>query len=182
MACHLLGTLLIGYLTSMWWPLIAYIAFYPIFLGIFEIRFLCSHCPYYSEEGNVLHCLANHGSLKIWKYQPGPMNSVERGLMYLTFAIILVIMPGAIYGYLLWIILANLFLYGNLVLIMVVGLAIITIAAELGWLFVMYNYLCSKCVNFSCPFNRVSKKRVDEYLKKNKVMRQAWKDSGYKID
>ena len=37
-----------------------------------------------------------------------------------------------------------------------------------------------KCVNFSCLFNRVPKEVVDEYLKKNEVMRKAWEEAGYK--
>jgi hypothetical protein len=40
---------------------------------------------------------------------------------------------------------------------------------------------CSKCVNFSCFFSRVPKEVVDEYLKKNEVMRKAWEEAGYKI-
>jgi hypothetical protein len=40
---------------------------------------------------------------------------------------------------------------------------------------------CSKCVNFSCLFNRVPKEVVDEYLKKNEVMRKVWEEAGYKI-
>ena len=40
---------------------------------------------------------------------------------------------------------------------------------------------CLKCVNFSCLFNRVPKEVVDEYLKKNEVMRKAWEEAGYKL-
>ena len=34
----------------------------------------CSHCPYWAEEGNVLHCHANYGVFKIWKFNPKPMS------------------------------------------------------------------------------------------------------------
>ena len=43
-----------------------------------EIRVLCSHCPYYAEEGRILHCLANHGTIKLWKYHPEPMRFWEK--------------------------------------------------------------------------------------------------------
>ena len=43
----------------------------------------------------------------------------------------------------------------------------------------MHYLSCSKCPNFSCPLNWVPKNNVDEYLKKNPVMRKAWEENGY---
>ncbi len=46
---------------------------------------------------------------------------------------------------------------------------------------ILFGWLCLRCVNFSCPFNRVSKKEVDAFLKENPEMRKAWKEKGYKL-
>jgi hypothetical protein len=43
------------------------------------------------------------------------------------------------------------------------------------------KYTCTRCVNFSCPLNRVPKGAVDAYLLRNHVMKAAWEDAGYKI-
>jgi hypothetical protein len=45
----------------------------------------------------------------------------------------------------------------------------------------LQKYTCSRCVNFSCPLNRVPKAVVDKYLEKNPVMKEAWERSGYKL-
>ncbi|MHA2366720.1 MAG: hypothetical protein ACXAC7_22395, partial [Candidatus Hodarchaeales archaeon] len=94
-----LGLILVGLKVS-WIPLITYVAFWIFFFGFFEIRVLCSHCPYYAEgEGRTLHCLANHGSYKFWKYNPGPMKLWEK-LGFLSGFLIFVLFPivGEIYG------------------------------------------------------------------------------------
>ena len=84
--------LIITGLYASWLPLVIYAGFWIFFFGFFEIRVLCSHCPYYSEEGKILHSLANHGMIKIWKYHPGPMNSWEK-LGFLGGAIFFVVFP-----------------------------------------------------------------------------------------
>lgn len=47
--------------------------------------------------------------------------------------------------------------------------------------FCAQKYTCSKCINFSCLLNRVPKEVVDEYLKRNPIMRKAWKENGWQI-
>jgi hypothetical protein len=44
-----------------------------------------------------------------------------------------------------------------------------------------HNY-CTRCANFSCPLNRVPKDIVDAYLTQSPVMRQAWEQSGYRLE
>ena len=46
----------------------------------------------------------------------------------------------------------------------------------------LFKFKCTKCVNFSCVFNRVPKNIVDSYLKKNPIMAKAWEDAGWQID
>ena len=57
---------------------IVWILYMIFFLQIWENRILCSHCPYYAENGQVLRCHANYGLFKIWRYNPRPMSSLER--------------------------------------------------------------------------------------------------------
>jgi len=50
------------------------------------------------------------------------------------------------------------------------------------WLVSILHNGCMKCPNFSCLFNRVSKSTVDEYLRRNPTMRDAWEKAGYTLD
>jgi hypothetical protein len=43
-----LAFILVGLFVS-WIPLLVYLIFWIFFFGFFEIRVLCSHCPYYAE-------------------------------------------------------------------------------------------------------------------------------------
>ena len=79
----LAAAVIIAIVQSAWWLPAAYILFFPLFLGIAETRFLCCHCPYYAQQGRVLHCLANHGLPKLWRYRPEPLNPTEKRLMLL---------------------------------------------------------------------------------------------------
>ena len=58
--------------------LLGWAAYWLFFFFIWEARVLCRHCPYWAEEGRILHCHANYGVLKIWKHDPGPMNIFEK--------------------------------------------------------------------------------------------------------
>ena len=50
------------------------------------------------------------------------------------------------------------------------------------WLTVLRFKICPSCLNFSCPLNQVPKRTVDEFLKRNPVMREAWEKAGYEIN
>lgn len=177
----LAGTVLIGIEKGAWWPMIGYLLFFPVVLGIAETRFLCCHCPYYAEEGLVLHCPANHGLLKLWRYHPEPMNALEKGLMMALAAVFLLGIPIAVLGYDIWFIAQELDQYGFAALAAIVGLAAVTAASVVAAGAVMRQYVCRACVNFSCPFNCVPKANVDAYLIQNPVMRRAWEERGYRL-
>jgi hypothetical protein len=145
------------------WSLLGWVGFWLFFFEFWEIRILCSHCPYYAEEGNSLHCIANYSSLKLWKYHPEPMNLSEKIQLMIGF-IILVGYP-----------LIFLILGGQYVFLIV---SIIEIIIFFSFLIIKR---CGKCVNFSCPFNRVKKEVVDAFLEKNPVMKKAWEEKGYRI-
>ena len=174
------GTILIGLCQGVWWPTIVYILFFPIILGVFETRFLCSHCPFYAEDGKVLHCIANHGLFKIWRYHPEPMNRFEKILMIILAIVFVILLPGSILGYDIWYFAISP-LYNNITLFTVVSLTVVVAMSLIGMVFIMAKSVCSKCVNFSCPFNMVKKSIRDDYLRKNPVMLKAWEDKGYKL-
>jgi len=171
------GMALVGVVTGAWWPLIVFAAVCIAFFGLgIETRILCSHCPYYAEEGRTLHCLALHGSPKLWRYRPEPMNRVEKTTL-LSFFSFLLLFPVIVEAYGIWFISAH---YGQSGLIALLGMIGITLANIMGvmqWILIMMYAFCSRCVNFSCPLNRVPKSTVDAYLEKNPVMKEAWMKS-----
>jgi hypothetical protein len=175
------GIMLVGFLTGVWWFLIAYIIYFLVMFGVFEIRFLCSHCPYYAEESKILHCLGNHGSLKLWRYHPEPMNKFERFMMYFLIATVFFIFPLSVMGYGIWFLSVHYAEYGMISLLGLIGIMAASLITSTSFVSTLRIFFCSRCVNFSCPLNTVSKPVVDEYLKKNDVMRKAWEDTGYKL-
>jgi hypothetical protein len=62
---------------------------------------LCSHCPFYGQEGKTLRCLALDGFPKWWRYRPGPMSRGERWV--LRFLVVwLLLFPVAIQSLAAW--------------------------------------------------------------------------------
>jgi len=168
-----IGGIIFGALfTGMWWRLGAIAAYFAIFF-IVETRILCSHCPYYSEEGKILHCLANHGFFKFAKYHPEPMNLFERILLVIGFLIFIIIFPLAQLYDLLFVI-TNLSSFDMYVLITISVLFGLSTISILTGFILLFTKICPYCVNFSCPWNKVPKEVVDAYLEKNIVMKEAW--------
>ena len=177
----LFGLVLIGLLAGAWWPLIVYavgcIALWG--LGI-ETRILCSHCPYWAEDGKTLHCWALTGSPKVWRYRPEPMNKLEKTVLVFFFSFV-VLFPVLAEAYGIWLMAASYAEFGLYALLGMIGVTIATLLAGLQFLYILMYYFCSRCVNFSCPLNRVPKSMVDEYLAKNPVMKEAWERTGYRL-
>jgi len=142
------------------WYLLGWAAFCLVFFELWEIRILCSHCPYYAEEGPVLHCIANYGSLKLWKYHPKPMSTWEKMQLFIGFAILV--------GY----------PFPFLILGRQYALAGVALWAGVMGFWTLHKYTCSQCVNFSCPLNSVPREIVDAYLERNPTMKKGWEESG----
>jgi hypothetical protein len=163
--------------------LIAYLVYIPVILGIFETRFLCSHCPYYAEDSTTLHCLANHGNPKLWRYHPGPMNGLEKFMMvFLVLTVVFFLAPLAVEVYGITLIAVDYSEYGLISLLGMSGITVTSLVSGISFILVIRTFFCSTCVNFSCPVNTVPKPVIDEYLKKNDVMRKAWEKSGWQIE
>ncbi|MFX0097892.1 MAG: hypothetical protein ACFE7E_09055, partial [Candidatus Hodarchaeota archaeon] len=114
------------------WYILGWIAFSIIFFGFWEIRILCSHCPFYAKRGSILHCIANYGCPKFWKFKPEPISKSEKIQLIAGFIIIC----GYPFPFL---ILGRQFI---LLFLATCGLGIF-------W-GVTLKFTCSKCINFSC--------------------------------
>jgi len=145
------------------WYLLGWLAYAIFFFFGWEARVLCSHCPYWAEEGRVLHCHANYGVVKFWKYRPGPMSHAEQ-VQFVVGVIALVLYP------VVFLFLGDQYL-----------LAAIAIVSGVSWGYLLRRNICTRCINFSCPMNAVPKALVDAYLSQNPVMRLAWEQSGYRV-
>lgn len=140
-----------GWLLALW--LILVVGFF----GFIEIRVLCSHCPHYSEPGPSLKCWANYGSPKVWKYRPGPMTCLEKIVLFSGFAIV--------WGYpLLFLVFAN-----------QIFLLLVYLISTAGFFVTLKLFLCTRCMNFACPFNSVGAIHRDQFFRQNPSVAKAWR-------
>ena len=153
----IIGMVLGGYS----WYILGWLVLLAILLGVWEIRVLCSHCPYFAEKDSTLRCFANYGLYKLWRYHPGPISRSGK----IQFVIILILLTCYPFPFLI--------LGGQYILAFLTAWGI----AISGW--TLQKFHCSQCVNFSCVLNRVPEEVVDEFLKRNPVMREAWEESGW---
>lgn len=156
-----IGGMILGGM-GLW--LIGYFVYWLIFFELWENRVLCSHCPFYAEDGgqgHTLHCYANYGLYKTWPYNPAPLSRSHQ----IQFIIGLLIFVGYPIPFLI--------LSGQVLFL------VFALVGTMTWLTVLKLKICPRCLNFSCPLNSVSKETVDEFLKRNPVMLKAWEESGY---
>lgn len=144
-------------------PILFYAAVGAFFLAVWEKRLLCSHCPYYAQEGKRLRCYSHYGYLKVGRYRPAPMSRAER-TGWLAFLAFLAGFP-----------IPFLTLGRQFPLLFLSSLGIVLSAL------VMVGRNCPKCVNFSCPLNRVPDDVREEFFNRNETMRKAWEENGYQI-
>ncbi|MFX1534339.1 MAG: hypothetical protein ACFFDI_08970 [Promethearchaeota archaeon] len=172
------GLALTSVLIGHWWFFISYPVIIILNFGVLETKFLCSHCPYYADDGRILHCLALDGFPKFWKYNPKPMSKFDKGMMTLI-VILLVGIPfsGELYG-LYYLFINN---YEILTLLGMLGVFIATALTSWQFFYIIDKQYCVFCVNFSCPLNKVPKSIIDQYLRKNPIMKEAWEKSGYQL-
>jgi len=176
------GMTMVGFITGVWWPIVVYIILcIAIWILGIENRFLCSHCPYYAEDSKTLRCHFLHGIPKLWEYQPGPMNNIEKTVLVGVF-LSLLSFPIAVDIYGIFYVYQYFLEYGLIELLGVLGITIATSLAFFQLMYIITHNFCSKCVNFSCPLNNVSKPLVDEYLENNPIMKEAWLESGYEFN
>jgi hypothetical protein len=153
----------IGAYLYAWWALVIFIASAPLYFGFLEIRAMCSHCPHYAEPSTkTLTCWANYGSPKIWKYRPGPMNFWEKVLFFSgMFAVFFI---------------PTLFMMLSSRFILLTVYLIYTAFAFT----MLLTFLCTKCMNFACPFNRTKDDARKNFFDNNPDVKKAWENKSDK--
>ena len=147
----------VGSFLYKWWAFVIFFASLPLYFGLLEIRVMCSHCPHYAEpETKTLTCWANYGSPKIWKYHPGPMSFWEKALFFIGMAVV-------VFSPVLFMILGKYYILLAVYLVLVLfGIAM------------LFTFLCTRCMNFACPFNRVKKDVRERFFGHNPKVKEAW--------
>ncbi|NYT01170.1 MAG: hypothetical protein GKC10_00165 [Methanosarcinales archaeon] len=161
-----------GLVAGGWWPLAGYALVCLAFLGPVETRFLCSHCPFYAREGKFVHCLAYNPFPRLWPFRPGPMSSGEKAVVA-AFALFIWSFPALALGHLLWPALRPAAGHSPAFLA-AAGLELAVVLAALQFYYILSRCFCRRCLNFSCPFNRVPPAARREYLERNPAMKAAW--------
>ena len=143
------GLTLLWLIAGAWWPLARYAAICFIFWGLgIETRVLCSHCPFYAEDSNVMHCHAFKGYSKLWRYRPWPMSGAEKVILLLFFLLLFFIsMVAEAYG--VWLLYTS--SAGLYAILGMAGVTLATILAGLQFYYILTRYFCARCINFSCP-------------------------------
>ena len=148
----------IGTFLYAWWAFVIFFVSMPLYFGFLEIRVMCSHCPHYAEpETRTLTCWANYGSPKIWRYRPGPMSFWEKAV-FIAGMLVVFFIP------------ALFMILGGRFILMFVYLAYVIF----GFI-MLFTFLCTRCMNFACPFNRVKKDVRKKFFFHNPKVGDAWK-------
>ena len=144
----------LSWITGVIW--ISYIIF---FFLIWEPRILCSHCPFYPEPGNkILHCSINYGFLKTSKFKPYPLKRTEKiqfitgGLLLYFFPLPIIIFSGQVF------------------------IALIQVMIFFPSIIFINRYVCSCCINISCPLNRLSKDQRIKFLNLNPKLKDRYQN------
>ena len=174
------GLSMTGIIAQNWYFLIGYLVFLIFFFQVIELRILCRHCPFYSEDTKILHCSANHGLIKTWKYTLEPMSMGEKVVLIFCF-ILFATVPIVSEVYTILFIQNNLLFYDEIDILLMIGTVLSTSISIITFFGILIIFYCPSCLNFSCPFNRVPKKVVDAYIIKNPLMKEAWEKKGYKF-
>ena len=138
------------------WMLVPWLTLMIGYFGFVEIRVMCSHCPHYAEEGSTLRCWANYGSPKIWRYRPGPLTLPEKVVFFAGLALV--------WGYPLFFLIVELQLF----------LLVLYLLTTAGFYMTLRMFLCSQCMNFACPLNRVEDGVRSGFFECNPEVARAW--------
>ncbi len=174
--------IIIGLITGNWWNMAVFVWLMIMWpLGL-ETLVLCRHCPYYTDDGKTLTCWALRYMPKWWKYDPRPLKGLEKFVVaYLLFIIPMFVWPVGWTGYGIYYIAINYQTFGLAALLGMIGMCFVVAVSAIQFFLILSAHNCSRCVNFSCPFNKVKKETVDSYLEKNQVMKDAWIANGYEL-
>lgn len=173
---------LVGLTTGNWWSF-AILGWLVIMwpLGL-ETYVLCRHCPYFTDEGKTLTCWALRYEPIWWKYDPRPLNRWETFVVtYLLFMIPMLLWPMGWTAYGVYFIARDYQSFGLVALMGMIGMLFAVAVSAIQFFLILWSKACNRCVNYSCPFNKVPKETVDAYLRLNPCMKEAWVEHGYEL-
>jgi len=120
------------------------------FGGVITIyKFYCTHCPHYTRNTGTTKCMFFWGAPKFFKLNPGPLSLLEKAVVFLTVAVI-VMLP--VY----WLIQQP-----ALMVVYILSLAVFAITVR--------RNECGRCIYFNCPANA-----VPENIRKNSEDVESW--------
>ena len=122
---------------KFWIGLAVWVALAGLFFGYVEALVLCRHCPHYAEKGFLLRCHANWGFPKIPRFDPRPVNKVERAIWLSYGAVLFLYYIPFFVNSQQWLLLA------------------LTTWALIAACWVVQRAQCTRCYHLSCPVNRV---------------------------
>jgi hypothetical protein len=138
------------------WLLLPWLGIILSYFGFIEIRVMCSHCPHYAETGGTLKCWANYGSPRLWQYRPGPMTRAETIVFFAGLGVVL--------GYpASWLVAGQSWF-----------LLVLYVLTSLSGYLTMQRCMCSQCMNFACPLNKVGQATRATFFARNPRVAEAW--------
>ena len=163
-----------SYLSGQWWMFIAFTIVTLMNFLFLETWYLCRHCPFYAKEGKTLDCITLKGMPRPWKYNSTPMTRSDKIIMGTIGGFIdaFPIIAGGI-GILMLILLGADIM--QLLILLALTVVMLIAAGYLGK-FIGNNY-CMKCVNLSCPMNKVPPDIAEAYLQRNPTMKYAFENA-----
>jgi hypothetical protein len=176
-ASSVLGLYIVGRITGSQIFLVAYGAFFVVFFVLIESWILCRHCPHYAREGTIIRCHANYGLPRIWKYDPRPLNRLERVSILAGFGVF-GLFPIAVEGYGLWFLFVAMGFVNPPGGLLLMGVTLFTIATAVALLVLLRRHYCARCVNFGCPLNNTSSDLRSAYLSRNPAIKRSWEKAG----
>ncbi len=141
---------------KFWIGLAVWVGLAAAFFVYVEALVLCRHCPHYAEEGFLLKCHANSGFPKIPRFDPRPLNTLERGTWLLYVGVLfLFYIPFFVIGQ-QWLLLG------------------LTTWALIAASWTLQRTQCTRCYHLSCPINRVPQDVRDAFFDNYPAFARAW--------
>lgn len=128
--------------------ILTYSIFLPIFFVLFRPLIQCSHCPYYKEKKFM------EPIPKIWKFNFRAMNNFEKtsymiGLSFFQIFPLSAQIVGLVF------LIDNFEIVTRWKIIVFSFIILITLILNISFVANLYTKLCTRCIHFSCPMNRV---------------------------
>jgi len=166
---------------NLWYLVPTYVLFWFVYQVVAELFVRCRHCPFWDESNPKLDCRINCGVPKMrWikpyslvRFDPSPLNFWEQ-FMIQAFSYIQFFIPF-VFSVILLVKEINVNGLSFFATIMIV-LTVVLSAGGIYFLRYLLGRLCKDCIHFSCPNNRQPYSVIIEYLKKNPLIYDAWKN------